>query len=51
MKVGSLRNSAVDARCAPTWKMVDSAKNVEARLASEGARDPDLKEGVVETPG
>ena len=34
-----------------TWKMVDRKKCVEERLVAKGFKDPDLKEGLADTPG
>ena len=35
----------------PTWKMADGAENAKAHFASEGYRDPDLKDIFAETSG
>ena len=42
---------AVDTRWAPTRKLVGGKKNVKARLVAKGYRDPDAKDGLVETFG
>ena len=33
------------------WKMIDGEKSVKARLVAKGFEDPDLQEGIVDTPG
>ena len=41
----------VGSRWARTWEMIGGEKNVKARLVAMACRNPDLKEGRVETPG
>ena len=35
---------------APTWKTAEGKKDVKARVGSTGHRNPDLKDGSVDTP-
>ena len=46
-----ISKSVVDARRAPTSKMVDGEKSEKGRLVAQGDQGPNLKDGVVETFG
>ena len=51
LRMGEVGKTAVDTRRARTWKMVDGAKTVRARLAARGSQDPDLEGGIADTSG
>ena len=40
-----------DTRWAPTWEVVDGARTVKARELAKGFPEPDLSEGLEDTPG
>ena len=47
----TLPKAVVDSRRAPTWKLVDGRRVVEARLAPGGYQGPDPKARPLGTPG
>ena len=44
-------DSVVDTRCVLTWRLVRGGKDVKARFAAKGCREPDLRGSPVETSG
>ena len=51
MEPGKCGEEVVGTRWVLTWRVAGGVKTVKACLAAKGYQDPDLKDGLVETPG
>ena len=46
----TVTKDGVETRWVPTWKDLDGKRTVKARLAARGFQDPDLADGLADTP-
>ena len=46
-----VQKQIVQTRWVLTWEMAEGKKRVKASLVAKGFQDPDLKDGLVESPG